>query len=239
MDPQRRYSDDEVARILDEATEAQASAGPALTSGTGMSLAELEDIGREVGISTEAIRRAAARIDSGGVPAVPERRVMGTTIGVGRTVELPRKLTDDEWARLVIDLRHTFDARGKLHDEGPFRQWTNGNLQALLEPTDTGQRLRLKTLKSDALPTMGISGGLLSMALVLVLISLLTGGIEPDQVQAILMFTLMGGGWGVVNHFRLSRWAETRQLQMDEIAERLLASMADTAADMIEGESES
>ena len=47
---------------------------------------------------------------------------------------------------------------------GSLRQWTNGNLQALLEPTATGHRLRLGTLKGNArasmaagLATVGVS----------------------------------------------------------------------------------
>src|SRR5256885_16741552 len=79
---------------------------------------------------------------------------MGLPIAVGRTVALQRKLTDDEWERLVVDLRETFDARGRLREEGSFKQWTNGNLQALLEPTPTGHQLRLRTMKGDAYAMM-------------------------------------------------------------------------------------
>ena len=61
---ERRYSEDEVAEILDRATEANTPGGGGLTSG-GMSLAELQDIGDEVGIPREVIARAAATTGAG------------------------------------------------------------------------------------------------------------------------------------------------------------------------------
>src|SRR5437870_10699022 len=78
------------------------------------------------------------------------RRFLGLPIGVGRSVDLDRALSDPEWERLVADLRDTFDATGRMRQDGAFRQWTNGNLQAVLEPTDIGHRLRLRTGKGDA-----------------------------------------------------------------------------------------
>ena len=81
---------------------------------------------------------------------------------MGRTVELPRALTDQERNRLVIDLRETFDAKGKIRDEGAFKQWTNSNLQALLEPTETGQRLRLRTVKGDARSFQGMGAAFMT-----------------------------------------------------------------------------
>ncbi len=69
----------------------------------GMTLAALQDIGREVGISPDSLSRAA------------------------------RSFSDSDWEVLVADLRTTFEALGAVRYDGPFRQWTNGNLQALAE----------------------------------------------------------------------------------------------------------
>ncbi len=93
-------------------------------------------------------RRRPKGLDRAGSPT--GRRVLGLPLGVGRTVELGRKLTDEEWDHLVVDLRETFDARGQVRQDGSLRQWTNGNLQALLEPTPTGDRLRLRTMNGNA-----------------------------------------------------------------------------------------
>ncbi len=58
--------------------------------------------------------------------------------------------SDEEWERLVVDLRETFDARGIVRHDGALKQWTNGNLQVLLEPDEKGHRVRLRTTKGDA-----------------------------------------------------------------------------------------
>ncbi|MDH4351703.1 MAG: hypothetical protein OEW56_11195, partial [Gemmatimonadota bacterium] len=152
----RRYSEEEVAAIFERAAEAQQTARRQLPSGEGMTVADLQEIGREVGIPPELVAQAARAIEHRGRPA--SRTFLGLPIGVGRTIELDRELTDAEWGRLVVDLRETFDARGKVSYEGPFRQWTNGNLQALVEPTPTGHRIRLRTVKGDARSLM--TGGL-------------------------------------------------------------------------------
>src|SRR5215213_4945176 len=135
-------------RMRPRATEAQYPAQRQIPSSDGMTLAQLQEIGREVGIPPEQLAQAAKAIELGGRST--SRRFLGLPIGVGLTVDLNRRLADEEWDRFVVDLRETFDARGTQSREGSFRQWTNGNLQALLEPTATGQRIRLRTVKGDA-----------------------------------------------------------------------------------------
>src|SRR5690242_10355717 len=127
--PERRYSDEETAAIFKAAAELQQAAltpsgggGTAASAGEGMTLAQLQEIGREVGIPAEMVARAAHGLERRGRPNV--RRFLGLPIGVGRTVALQRTLTEAEWERLVVDLRETFDARGRIRAEGSFRQWT-------------------------------------------------------------------------------------------------------------------
>src|SRR5437867_4957219 len=146
--PERRFNEAEVAAILERASRAEPGSEHQRPAGEGMTLAEIEDIGREVGITPEVIREAASVVGRGGVATA--RHFLGLPLGVGRTIELDRTLTDDEWERLVVDLRETFDARGTVRRDGSLRQWTNGNLQALVEPTATGHRVRLRTVKGDA-----------------------------------------------------------------------------------------
>src|SRR5688572_10704353 len=139
---ERRYTEEEIAEIFRSATENPDAA--ARRSATGLTLPELQDIGREVGLSPEAVAQSAARLDRSvpgdrRLPASVTRRQLGLPLGVGRTVDLPRKLTDAEWEQLVVDLRTTFDAQGKLAGQGSLREWLNGNLRAMIEPTPTGE----------------------------------------------------------------------------------------------------
>ena len=143
----RRYDDDEVAAIFAKTAEGPQNAPLQAASHEGMTLAELQDIGREVGIAPDAVARAAQALAIR--PTTDAQTFLGMPLEVGRTIELGRKLTDAEWEHLVGELRVVFKARGKVSSGGSLRQWTNGNLQALLEPTPTGQRLRLSTRKGD------------------------------------------------------------------------------------------
>ena len=214
----RRFTEEEVAAILKEAAEAQYSNEPLLPSGSGMTLTELQSIGREVGISPEMIEKSAQRFRAA---QQPTRKLLGLPVGVAQTVEFDRKLTDAEWERIVADLRETFEAPGVVRQQGSLRQWTNGNLQAMLEPTATGQRLRMRTVKGNA-PVL-IGGGLFVFSAAgAVLITAIATGVAHDVGLMASILTTMTGGAGLFGSgaLGLPRWARKRQQQMDQIAER-------------------
>ncbi|MEM7414428.1 MAG: hypothetical protein AAF389_02960 [Gemmatimonadota bacterium] len=223
MTEERRYSDDEVAEILDRATSTSDGApGRSLTaSGQGLSLTELEAIGAEVGISADRIREAATALDFPAAAPSAHRRFMGTRIGVGRTFQLPRELTEAEWNALVVDLRDTFEAKGSIRQDGAFRQWTNGNLQVLLEPTGDGARLRLKTLKGSAYSGLVGGGALVAMGGLATIFS--TGA--PDTAIFAAM-AVSGIAVHLASRLGLPGWAKTRQQQMEEVGARVLGRIA-------------
>lgn len=223
MTPERRYTDAEVAEILDRATETHAGSTPGAPSATGLTLAELEDIGNEVGIPKDAIARAAASLDRPLPDAVAHRTFLGTTIGVGRSIQLPRRLTDEEWNRLVVDLRMTFDAKGKIRQEGAFRQWTNGNLQVLLEPTGSGERLRLRTVKGSAVPGMGVGGAMMAGAAIGGMVAFFTGA--TSALVDLSMLAATGAVLFGYARIPLPSWARTREQQMEDVIARLGASV--------------
>ena len=88
---ERRFNEEEVAAIFERAAQSQQGLAKQPPPGDGMTLAQLKDIGREVGIDAAAVEQAARSLEMAGRPT--ERRLVGFPIGVGRTVELPRKLT--------------------------------------------------------------------------------------------------------------------------------------------------
>jgi hypothetical protein len=225
MAEERRYTDEEVEAILKAAAEVESSPQSLLPGSRGMTLSELQEIGREAGISPDAVRVAAGQLTLKPIDAT--RRFLGLPLGVGRTIELERKLTDEEWDRLVVDLRHTFNARGLVRTEGSLRSWNNGNLQALLEPTQTGQRLRLRTVHGGARSMLQIGAAMFGMAGVMTVVSLLKGTI-PDTGFASSVATLgmLGGSFIGVAAIQLPSWARRRRQQMEEIAGRISAETA-------------
>jgi len=225
---ERRYSEDEVAAIFERAAEAQQTARRHLPPGEGMTLADLQEIGREVGIPPELVAQAAQSIYE--PSRQPSRRFLGLPIGVGRTLDLDRRLSNAEWERLVVDLRETFDARGTVTTEGSFRQWTNGNLQALLEPTETGHRLRLRTVNGNARGLMAAGLGLLGVAAATLIAMVLKGRLADFGGVAFLMS--MGLGMFGLGALRLPRWARRRRHQMEAVAARLaLAAQSPSSTD--------
>jgi hypothetical protein len=227
---ERRFNDAEVAAIFEQASKAPVPGQRHLPSSEGMTLAQLQDIGREVGIAPEQLAEAAKSIELGG--RATSQSFIGLPIGVGVNVELGRRLTDAEWERVVVDLRETFDARGKQSQEGSFRQWTNGNLQALLEPSATGHRLRLRTEKGDA---RGLIGGGIAMT---VFASLAMGaGVLRGAVDDLGFLMALGtlGTMGLTmlgaGALRLPGWARLRRKQMESLAARAAVIASQPPAD--------
>lgn len=228
---ERRYTEEEVSAIFERAAEAQQAVRRALPPGEGMTLADLRAIGREVGIPVELVDQAAASVDQRGRDAT--RTFLGLPMGVGRTVDLGRRLSDEEWERLVVDLRETFDARGVLKSDGSLRQWTNGNLQALLEPTATGHRLRMRTVYGAARAMMTGGLAILGVSATVAIVTAVTGGLAAALAEsASLMVT--GAALFAVGAARLPLWARTRRRQMEGVAARLALAVGSPEAKTLE-----
>src|SRR6266550_3107421 len=223
---ERRYNDKEIAAIFRAAAEeGPQSPQREVARDEGLTLAELQSIGTEVGISSEAVAQAARAVDVrlGGA----SRTFLGLRIGVARTVNLNRRLTDEEWERLVVQLREVFNARGRTRSEGSLRQWTNGNLQVLLEPTDTGHRLRFGTVHGAARAAIGAGFGVLGVAAI-VGVSGAIWGTLGDAMSGIALMVAAGVGMIVSGALRLPRWARLRERQMEALATRVTSSSKDT-----------
>jgi len=220
MSDERRYTDDEVAAIFEAAATPVAPreepADP--TSRRGLTLAQLQEIGREVGIPPERIAHAAAAFDRA-QPPLPRRTDFGMPVSASHIVEIPRPLTDREWSFVLADLRETFRAWGNEGSQGETRMWWNNNLHAVVEPTRTGYRLRLGTLKADGFAMNRV--GMVAIAMSVVVAFMLGG--DPAGLPGMLAIASMGAGAIAVNALRLPRWARLRERQMQEIAQRTLA----------------
>jgi hypothetical protein len=165
------------------------------------------------------IEQAARSVDSADRYTV--RRLLGLPVGVGLTANLGRTMSDDEWQRLIVDLRETFDASGRVQQEGAFRQWTNGNLQVLIEPTPDGNQVRLRTFKEDARAFIGIGLAFIALAIVAFASKVVAGADVANTMQRILPLGFIGAGLAAFGAFRLPAWARERRAQMESIVSRL------------------
>jgi hypothetical protein len=223
MTDERRYQDDEVAAIFEAASAPTASNDDDVPAEQGLTLAELQAIGREVGIDPERIAQAAASLQRSR-PPIPPRTDLGLPVTAAHVVDIPRPPTDLEWLLVVGDLRQTFGAWGRESSHGETRIWRNHNLHAVVEPTRTGYRLRLGTLKADglAMNRMGAFG--VTMGIV---IAIALGG-DPAAIPGVLALATMGASAFAFNALRLPRWAQLRERQMRAVADRTLGLLTST-----------
>lgn len=120
------FDDVEVQRILERAAEHQQKAERrTLARRGGTSLTTLKEIASEVGIDPRYVDSAAHE-----VALRKELQPETTRLGVPRKVESRRVLADavddGEWARIVDDLRDTFDRTGAVSEFGQIREWHSG-----------------------------------------------------------------------------------------------------------------
>ena len=229
---ERRYNEDEVATIFANATE---SAEPARrpVAETGLTLTELQEIGREVGLSPDAVANAAKRLDQSSLagwrqPAAITRRFFGMPIAVGRTVELPRRLSDEEWDQVVADLRSTFDARGVVRADSASREWRNGRLRAVLDRSETGERFRISTVKGNAFGWIWGGAGALSAAAILFgTVVAETAAYDNTVLRGIFTSLAIGIALLAGAAIKLPQWARLRRQQIDNVISRLLLGISE------------
>jgi hypothetical protein len=217
--PADRFNEDQAAAIFARAAEAEVSGRqPASGAGaSGMTLAELQEIGREAGLSPESVAQAAASLRSVGTP-VPAPTFLRVPIGVARTVALERPLSDEEWGGLVAQLRATFDASGRVHSDGTFREWRNGNLRVSAGPAPGGYQVDMRTSKGSARSLMTAGGIMTGISAALLAAGTLTVSTVPGDITTLLTVGAALFGAGVL---QVPYWARRRREQFDRIAERL------------------
>lgn len=220
----RRYREEEVRKIFKLATSERIASSPAAPASDGLTLAEIQSIGAEVGVDSDLIARAAAALDSGANEYV--RRSFGAPVEVGMAVPLPRAMNEREWETVVAQLRNTFSARGQISTHGDLREWRNGNLVAAQEPFGNGYRLRLSTKRGDAtgVTALGVAGLAASIAtwVAHLVIS------DPTSVAAPLVMSGIGLSALAANWLRLPGWARTRAQQMKQIANSVRTMMSES-----------
>ena len=219
MSDEKKYGEEEVKEIFDLAARRDEIGRPNVSDEDGLTLAELQEVGLEVGIESSRIAEAALALESRG-EVRPRRTFLGVPVSVGRVIELPRALTDREWDVLVGELRETFGARGRVSSQGGVREWTNSNLHAFLEPTTTGHRLRLGTRKGSAFPAFAMGATMLAIGLFLLTLFFFEDLGRASLVMPVLM-AAFGGGVLASNALSLPRWARERESQMEYIAGRV------------------
>lgn len=207
----RRYTDEDARRILALATEVDAATPAAAPE--GWTLEELQAAAREAGLSPASVAAAALTLDRA---ASGDARYLGLPVAVSRAVPLPKRLSDEEWDRLVLRLRDTFGAAGRVHVSGAHREWRVGNLRVVHEPTAHGALLDLRTRKGDARILPAIGATMLGFSATLAAVGSMAG-FAAERWTGVAMVGVMGLGMLVGSVARLPFWARTRSRQFESL----------------------
>lgn len=223
MSKERRYQDHEIRQILELAIGQEDGPAQSLPAVDGLTLPELQDVGREVGLPPDRITQAVAAFERQG-ESLPRGTTLGLPTSVGRIVPLSRSPSDREWELLIAELRTTFGAKGEVTSHGSLREWSSGTLHAFVEPTETGQRLRLV----DSSPGVaGIVLGGFFLAFALLILVVLLGKDDPGFRFAVpVFFSLIGGGLIAGTATALPRWAREQEQRMEHLSRYAVSLLA-------------
>lgn len=226
MDPETRFSEDEIQKILARAAQNQDRNETSEPASLGLSLARLQEVAADVGISPLHVEAAAREV-------LLRRNTKSATGTLGLPRELnavrltPGQLSDAQWERMVAEFRQIFGKSGIPSQFGPVREWvstneTNETMPVIVrvEPADGGLRLSVRQ-SITALSTMVWTlGGTLS-GVGAVFGGMLAGGLlQPAAgVFAALMVAagaaVGGGGWLVGRS-----WTKQQQERLERAADR-------------------
>ncbi|MEL6614758.1 MAG: hypothetical protein AAFQ43_03420 [Bacteroidota bacterium] len=219
----KRFSEADAQRIFAAAAERQHERGQ---TETGLSVEELEEIGRAAGLDPALVREAA--MDSlRPEPVSVTKSVLGMPTAFRRERFIRGEVSDEAWAQIVLDLRRQFNKTGLVTDIGKVREWrshANDQMQpttVTLAPERDGTRVVIE--RSQTQTVIGLSIGTLTnfvMGLIFLVFANVETG-EPDLIfpgLIMLAFALIfatGTYFGMRSHGR--RQAETFDTALDRI----------------------
>lgn len=227
MDPETRFSEEEVQKILARAVQRQDRAESAPDAApTGLSLVRLQEVASDVGISPAHVEQAAREV------------LLRREEGSGRLAGLPREVralrsapvavTDAQWERMVAEFRRIFKKNGIPSQFGAVREWVSTSeasdsmpVVVRLEPDGSGgTRISVHQSVTSATAASILFGGVFSGIGVLFGVLVGLGVLESAAMGfALFMGTLgvvAGTGIWLATHF----WSQHQQGAVEQAADR-------------------
>ena len=228
----KRFSEADAQRIFALAAERQHETGQ---DEPGLSLAELEEVGRVAGLDPQFVREAAMdalRPEATGAT----RRVLGMPLEHRRERFIRGTVTDAAWAQIVVDLRRQFNKPGLVTDIGPLREWrsvANDQQQPVtvtLTPERGGTRVVIEQSQANTALGLGIATGVnFLMGLVFLFFATVETG-EPDLIvpaMVLLAFSLM---FGLGTFLGMRSYSRRQTEKFDATLDRIDLALRDHAA---------
>lgn len=138
--PARRYSRDEMSRILELASEAPRSDVNGIEDSDGLTLAEIKEIAGQVGIDPARVERASAALRRS---SAPRRRVSFGTYQLER--QFGRSLSTEDMRFAAQEADRFFGVAGTLRESSNLVEWHSSEAGAFVglvrEADDTRARV--------------------------------------------------------------------------------------------------
>ncbi|MEM1116081.1 MAG: hypothetical protein AAGJ11_06210 [Bacteroidota bacterium] len=250
----RTYSEKQVADIIERAVERQKAADEGDAS-PGLTLDEIERLGREAGIDPAHLRAAAEEVDAAGRTLTRQRSQTRTQVVVERWIDAP--LTSAGWEDVVARLREFAgpgmgaalgqDAGGSVQQVGETYEWSHTSglgvqTRVSVSPRGGRTRLRMTQLVGLSSPTVeGIGYGGLIATLVAVIgggTTVAFAGLE-GAFAALAMAAMFLVSWIVAAPLVTvadRRWRARKLNELDALADDLAPMLAQAASEQAASE---
>jgi hypothetical protein len=143
----RRYSEREIGDILKRATERQAERDEMTASvPAGLTLEEIEQIAREVGVDADLVRSVAADMSAGSLPE-EKWRILGGPLKTEHLYKVDGSATDKDLDALVAEIREHLGIQGRFEKLNGSLTWNGAdttNLEISVVPEGTQTRIQGK-----------------------------------------------------------------------------------------------
>ena len=180
---ERRYTDDEVALILRRAAELGGETGPSRSE--GLSLAEIQQVAREVGIDPATVARAAAALPT----RKPDRltAILGGPMYFRLEATMARRASDADLGRILQSIRRAAGRQGRATQVLDSVEWRTSSERE-------GSQLFVTVTTGDEGTTIEVTGDRQSTAALLYLVPGVAGMIVSLIVGASLEAGWAAGG---------------------------------------------
>jgi hypothetical protein len=148
-EPTRRFDEDEVAKILERATELHREEPTAPGRSGGLSLEELEEIAGEAGIDRRHLQRAVMEVSAGRDPGWSSR-FLGADPTVALETTVPGEMAEEDFERVIGVIRHHAPEHGQPSLLGRSLTWRSESsdqsrtLQVTVTARDGATRIRVE-----------------------------------------------------------------------------------------------
>ena len=234
MSDEREFTEGEVRDIFARAARKQHEA-ESVKRPRGLTLAELEEIGRTAGLDPVFVDAAAAEVlKPHRAPAADT--FLGMPVELRRTRVLRAPLSDEVWRHVVADLQETFKTSGVITDVGGVREWRThadarrNAVRVSVEPEGDGAQVTIGQTLWPQVLGVGLGAGMnAAMALVFFTLWLAGSGGDALLLPALVM-GLFSIAFGAGSFVMTRRRGEEQLDRFDGLLDRTEARVREEAA---------